>query len=445
MLTAFVAGCTRTPPPQPAARPDLIVLVIDALRPDHLGSHGYARPTSPNLDRLAERGARFEHAMSAANYTTASVPSIFTGLFPSVHGVFAEGDRLDDGFLTLAERLRDLSYATAAFAPNPSLGRRFNFDQGFDLFDDKALHNEETIPWKKFETAERIRKGALSFVDGVAAEKPVFLYLHYRDVHGPYVPPPPFDRVFVDAAVESAAALSAAQREAIPEYLRLEGAPATLAHYLAQYDGEILYTDGRIGALLEALESRGRLRHAWIVVTADHGESFLDHGVWNHGNELYQEEIHVPLILVAPQGRGRGRRIGDLVSGVDLLPTLLEAAGAPPPAGVQGRSLLPLLDGARLPRTTLFAEGRGRLAVRDGRFKLLRDADAGVWRQFDLAADPGERVDLRASPGAPIARLQEAGRRFLAESRALAAGRPRTKVAIDADLERELRTLGYLP
>lgn len=444
---ALLAGCTAPAARRAAGdRPDLLVLVVDALRADHLGCYGYPRATSPTLDALAARGTLFEQAQSAANYTTASVPSIFTGLYPSVHGVFVEGDRLSDAARTLAERLRALGYATAAFAPNPSLGRRFHFDQGFDLYDDKALRNDETVPWRHFETAERIQAGALRFLDA-HADRPVFLYLHYRDVHGPYVPPPPYDRLFWDAAAERGAgarALAAAESDARPDYLDLAGAPERLDYYVAQYDGEIRYTDDRIGALLGELERRGRLARTWILVTADHGEAFLDHGVWNHGTELFQEEIHVPLILVAPDGRGRGRRDGGLAAGVDLLPTLLAAAGAPAPTGVQGRSLLPRLAGAPADGAPVFAEGRGRVAVRHGRFKLLRDAGAARWRLYDLVADPGETHDLATGGGATAGRLESFARRFLAVSRGLGGRFPRARVGLDDGLERELRALGYL-
>ncbi len=443
----LASGCTA--PPQRAAavdHPDLLVLVIDALRPDHLGCYGYPRATSPTLDALAARGTLFERAQSAANYTTASVPSIFTGLYPSVHGVFSEGDRLSDAALTLAERLQDIGYATAAFAPNPSLGRRFNFDQGFDLYDDKALRNDEVPPWRHFETADRIQAGALRFLDE-HADRPVFLYLHYRDVHGPYVPPPPYDRLFWNgsaAAGTAARPLSAEEIAARPDYLDLEGAPERLDYYMAQYDGEIRYTDDRIASLLAALERRGRLSRSWIVVTADHGEAFLDHGAWNHGNELYQEEVHVPLILVAPDGRGAGRRDPAPVSGVDLLPTLLSAAGAPSPTGLQGRSLLSRLSGSSPAPATIFSEGRNRVAVLAGRHKLLRDAGAERWRLFDLAADPRERDDLAAVASATRAELERESPRFLAASRRLAAPFPRARVEIDGTLERELRALGYL-
>lgn len=436
-----MSGCEAPSRPD---RPDIFVLVIDALRPGHMGCYGYPRETTPTLDSLTASGAVFEHALSAANYTLASVPSIFTGVFPSVHGVVEEGDRLSDEVTTLAERLRDLGYATAAFAPNPSLGRRFNFGQGFDLYDDKALRNDETVPWRHFETAERIQSAALRFLDARPSE-PHFLYLHYRDVHGPYVPPPPYDRMFLEGSeLRPPRQLTPAEISARPDYLTLDGAPEELDYYLAQYDGEIRYTDDRIAELLAALKQRGRLRRAWIIVTADHGESFLEHGVWNHGSELFEEEIHVPLIIVAPDGRGRGRRIAYGAQGTDLFPTLLQMAGAPVPAGIQGQSLLSLLEGAVWPERTRFAEGRGRAMVRLGRHKLLWHGVERRYMLFDLQVDPGETRDLLAGRKLDARRLEHSLRRFVLSSRELARSFPRERVAVDGQLERELRALGYL-
>jgi arylsulfatase len=440
---AFLGFCF-VPAERTVEPPNLIVLVIDALRVGHVGAYGYERPTTPELDRLAARAAVFENASSAANYTTASVPSMFTGFLPTAHGVFAEGDRLDDGFVTLAERLSAAGYSAAAFAPNPSLGRRFNFDQGFDLYDDKALRNEETVKWRHFETAERIQRAALAFLDRSPADRPVFLYLHYRDVHGPYVPPPPYDTFFVDDAVRSAPALDPASARALPEYLRLDDAPQTLAHYVAQYDGGIRYTDGKIAEFLSELERRGRLANAWIVVTADHGESFLEHGAWNHGNELFQEEIHVPLILLSPDGRGSGRRIADVVSGIDLYPTLLAAAGLRVDETGPARNLLPLLEGGAGEVRAVCSEGPRKLAVRREGWKLMRSADERRWRLFDLVSDPGERIDRAAERPDRVTELEAEGRRCLADARRQAVGRAPSRVEIGTELERELRALGYL-
>ena len=173
--------------------PNILVLVIDALRPDHVGNLGYRQNTTPTLDALASRGITFTDNTSPSSYTRATVPSIFTGVFPSVHGVLTQGKErqvVSDEFTTLAELLQTRGYATAAFMPNPSLSRAFNFDQGFDLYDDSILlRAHDGTRSSEYETARKIHRSALEWLDSTPADR-FFLYLHYRDVHGPYLPPP---------------------------------------------------------------------------------------------------------------------------------------------------------------------------------------------------------------------------------------------------------------
>lgn len=448
LFTVLTGACAE--PRGPSRDPNVLFLVVDALRPDHLGYAGYARDVSPCLDELAGRSAVFGSARSVANFTRASVPSLFTGVLPSAHGVFDRTDRLHDGFETLAEILAERGYATAAFAPNPSLDRRHNFGQGFDLWDDRILREEDPYDWRSFETASRIQDAALRFLAG-HPERPFFLYLHYRDVHGPYLPPPRYKEMFWrddDRDRSSLTRLSSAQLAAIPEYMRLAEAPPYLEYYVSQYDAEIRYTDDRICELLGVLDSTGRLADTIVVVTADHGESFLEHGDWNHGNELYEEELQVPLLLRVPGESHPDLPIETTVTGLDLMPTVLDLVGAAAPSYLEGRSLVPLLRGERWPERAAISEGKKRIrvAVFKGGWKLLRLGESGEWRVFDLVRDPGERNDLSGVGGgndraramvkdwrrAQI-RNEEIRRRFPAEG-----------VDFDEALDAELRALGYL-
>lgn len=440
-------GCGR--PPEPPLRPNILFLVVDALRADHVGAYGYAQPTTPCLDDLAHRGALFLEARSAANFTRSSVPSLFTGYFPSVHGVVDPDASLHDGFETLAELFASAGYATAAWVPNPSLERRLNFDQGFELYDDDVLDEEAAEEWQRHETARWLNRGALAFLD-VHQDRPVFLYLHYRDVHGPYLPPPGYRELFWDdrrlARQESLRPLSAGDLSKMPDYLRLDGAPPFLEFYLAQYDAEIRYTDDRICELLTELDRRGTMERTLLIITADHGESFLEHGVWNHGNELYEEELRVPLLVVDPQGRGGGLRIASPVQGVDLFPTLLALAGLEDHGRHQGRSLVPLLAGeAWLDRVT-YAEGKRwvRIAAFEREWKLMRDYRAGAWQLFDLANDPGERRNLFSGSNESARRLGRQLSRFRADGERLAKDFPAGLVPADPRIDAELRALGYL-
>lgn len=435
-----------------ASPPNLLVIVIDAQRADHLSSYGYSRPTSPGIDAFAARGARFTRAVSVSNRTGTSMASMWTGLLPSRHGVFRTGDVLDEGFTTLAELLRARGYRTAAWCPNPSLDRSFGHAQGWDAYDDDVLtrvDGDTREPWRRWETASAINERALRWIAAEPA-KPFLAWLHYRDVHGPYVPPPPWDRAFPPRGKRP---LTAAEIAARPPYLTLPDDGDDLQHYLAQYDGDVGYTDLRVAELLADLERRGVLEDTVVVITADHGEAFLEHGQWNHDASLYEEEVHIPLIVVRPGGTGRV--VERVVSSLDLFPTLLALAGAPASSS-DGESLVPLLDGAGsgYRREHAFAESRAswrrvQRAVRDGKWKLIaRDRPAAVlfgssYELYDLDADPREQRDLAAAEPERTAAMAAALRAAL-ESPTVAPGSAAARPAIEQGLEQRLEALGYV-
>ncbi len=449
LLIALVAASCERQGAEDRPQPNVYLLVVDALRADHVSAHGYRRDTTPCLDRLAAEGVLFERARSASNYTRSSVPSLFTGFQPSVHGVVEPSDRLHDGFETLAEYFSAAGYATAAWAPNPSLERRLNFGQGFEHYDDQVLDPEAEEEWLQFETVRRINSRALRFAEE-ANRRPLFLYLHYRDVHGPYLPPPEYRNLFWNereiGQVEMRA-LTPAELEVMPTYLRLESGPQVREYYVSQYDAEIRYTDDEICGLLSELERRGLLQNSLIVVTSDHGEAFLEHGRWNHGNELFEEEIRVPLVLAGSVlGARAGVRLATPAQGVDVMPTILELAGLRVRRQLQGISLVPLLEGGTLPARTVFAEGKKsiRLAAIYGEYKLLRNARTGAWALYDLAADPGEIEDL-FEESHPRARYLggELGR-YRRQAAELARSFPVRKIPSTPKLEQDLKALGYL-
>ena len=452
---AGVGAAASSPPDGARGRPgppSLLVIVIDTQRADHLSSYGYARPTSPGLDALATRGARFTSAVSVSNRTGTSMASLWTGMLPSRHGVFRTGDVLDEHFVTVAELLRVRGYRTGAWCPNPSLDRAFGHAQGWDAYDDdvlKRVADDARAPWRRWETATAINERALRWI-AERPEQPFFAWLHYRDVHGPYVPPPPYDEMFPPLGTRPIAAAEAAAR---PVYLTLPGDGNDLQHYLGQYDGGVRYTDQRIAELLAELERRGVLERTVVVVTSDHGEAFLEHGQWNHDASLYEEEVHVPLIVVRPGGSARV--VERVVSSLDLFPTLLALAGAPVPSS-DGESLLPLLAGedAGYRRERAYAESRApwrrvQRAVREGRWKLIaRERIAArlfgsSLELYDLASDPGEARDLAAAEPARAQAMAEELSVVLARPSApgpAAAARPQ----IDDELERRLEALGYV-
>lgn len=389
----WISGC------QPKRNPNVLVLVVDALRPDHMGCYGYPLPTSPAMDALARRGVLFADATSLASYTRAAVPSIFASVHPGAHGILNQGKEveiLSDEYVTLAETLKERGYVTAAFAPNPSLHRSFNFDQGFDLYDDDFQIGVRGA--QEFETARRINERTLAWLRA-NPEKPFFAYLHYRDVHAPYVPPAPYDKMFDKPG--AGRPLSEAEYKSHPPDMRKPHRFRDLDTYVELYDGEIRYTDDHLGRFLETISKEGFLENTVIFLTADHGESFLEHRSWTHGSGLYEELTRVPLLMVLPGDEHKGRRVTEPVQTTDIYPTVLELLDAELPPQVQGRSLLGDLDAKRPVFSEALVSRRHRpwnfgqmVAVRSGGWKLIYNRWGRSGELYNLAQDPGETRDL---------------------------------------------------
>lgn len=438
---------------QPQRDPNVLLVVIDALRPDHLGCYGYARDTSPRLDALALRGVLFTDATSPASYTRAAVPSIFASVYPGAHGVFSQAKNvevLSDEYTTLAETLKARGYRTAAFMPNPSLHRTFNFDQGFDLYNDDFPAGEGP-EHEVHETARKINDRVLRWLRG-DREKPFFAYLHYRDVHGPYVPPPPYDTLFPRTG--EGRLLTRAEYQAQPLDIRRPRRYRDLDSYITLYDGEIRYTDDQIAQLLDTLKKEGFLDHTVIVVTADHGESFLEHGYWTHGTDLYEEQIRVPLLLVLPGDRHAGRRVETPVQTVDIYPTILSLLDLEIPAVLQGESLFDAIEGDADPDRPIFSEARVNrhkrpagggqfVSVRAGAWKLIFNRTKRSAELYNLRDDPGEKNDL-------VAREPERARELLRHLKAYDEDNARRshwrkgQEALPEDVVEGLRSLGYV-
>ncbi|HYG64316.1 MAG TPA: sulfatase [Thermoanaerobaculia bacterium] len=440
VMAATCLGC------RPAAerRPDVIVYLVDTLRADHLGCYGYPRETSPRIDAFAAESVLFENAVAQSAWTRPAVTSILTGLDPHSHGVQERLDALPMSLDTLPEILRREGYQTAAFVSSAVITAKFGFDQGFDTFQQRV---KETIEAER-PTSEWVNEEALRWLEQRDPDRPFFLFLHTLDPHMPYQPPEPFRRRLAPDAdpraglLENVVALRDGQR---PSSAREREEISAL------YDAEIAANDAAFGRLIAELRARGLYDPLVLVFVSDHGEELLDHGGWEHGASLYQELIHVPLMLKLPGRTGAGRRIGETVRQVDVLPTLLDVLGGKIPPGIQGRSLLPLLQSpSRRPRrppaafSSLDVDGRRiESAILQDRkliHTLAHDRRPAGLELYDLAADPGERRNLAAADPATVRGLS-----WLLEQRAR-AGTPEKppQVPLDPELEKQLRALGYL-
>ncbi|MDD5556458.1 MAG: sulfatase [bacterium] len=438
-----------------SSRPNIIIILVDALRRDHVGCYGYHRDITPSIDDLARSSIIFDTAIAQATSTKMSVGSLFSSLYPSVHtaienqGHGMTGDVLPSNVRTLAEVLRDHGYMTIGVSGNPHVSPVFGFDQGFmlfkcvDYFGDQASVNADLL-------TDLALKSVLS-----NPGRPYFLYLHYMNTHAPYALPPPYDSMFVDTRKGSpteAAILS--QWMKVCPYLatgdrRTDVVAEDVPPIIDRYDGTIAYTDACVGRLLATLEGENKLRNTIIVLLADHGEEFLEHGNIGHVGTLYDELIRIPMILRMPQRRHAGRRILDIVEVVDLFPTILEYAGVGFDADdICGRSLMGLIKDGTPVRSDAYSEHyQFARSLRTVRHKYIYPRVSSVKEQlFDLESDPRECGNI-ASVHADLVGHYKA----MVEGRAADLDEMRNRlgiagesVAIGEGTREILRALGYI-
>lgn len=390
LFLPWLAACS--PPAEPEivtapapARPSLILVTLDTTRADHLGAYGHAAALTPTLDRLAAEGTRFDRAYATVPLTTPSHASMLTGLYPPRHGVRSNGDAvLPDAVPTVAERLQEAGYATAASVSAFVTTRVWNLDQGFDAYYD-ALPGSARKRWGRERAADAVVDDALVWLEDAPGDAPWFLWVHFYDPHAPFQAPERLNERF------------AGER-------------------FGAYDAEIAFVDEQIARLRGAASARaGAGGLAWVIA-GDHGEALEDtHGELGHGLLLYDETMRVPLIVRGPEPLAAGRTWGEAVSVADVAPTLLALAGLGPLPDIDGVDLLAVADGST-PRAPVYMESLSaqqrfgfhpEQASAAGTLKLM---DTPAPRLFDLAVDPGEQENLVAARPADAGRLREAVR-----------------------------------
>jgi len=414
--------------------------VIDTARADRFSFDGYARDTTPAIAALAKEGVVYERATSPAPWTLPAHASLFTGLFPSTHGADSGHLWLDDERVTLAELFRDDGYRTLGYVENPCIGKLFNFQQGFETFEEVWLGaTREGADTGAEETNRRIDRW-LAFREGnvEARRQPFFMFINYVEPHLPYKPPEPERSRFLTPPVD-AQAVARLSRFRHPEEVKYILGSVTLSagdlRVLSDlYDGEIAYVDRHVGEVAGLLRQRGLLDRTVLAVTSDHGEMLGEHGLMDHKLNLYQQVLRIPLVLRYPPSVAPGLRIESPVMLQDLYPTLLSLAGvdqppAPPNAagaggpawppesrvlpGITGLTPGPIRGatvddpliaeyahpGEFLDAMKTVAQGadltrwsRSLEAIQAGGQKLIWSSD-GRNEQYDLTSDPMETTD----------------------------------------------------
>jgi len=468
-LVAYVAGaaltagvletCTAREPAAPT-QPNVIVLLVDTLRAQSLGTYDYERPTSPRLDALAREGFLFEQARAQAPCTFPSVNSILTGQAPSRFSSQKEGRMgIPEATPSIAEILRGAGYATSAVSASPIVRKnpsRFNphggFDRGFDRFDDSCV-------WKD---ASCLNEHGLREL--ATLQEPFFLYLHYMDPHGPYRPPEGWPRQFANSDYDGPQDILRGDPNPIAKQIAATGSfepgefsRADIDHLRDLYDDEIAYFDAKLGEMLDELASRGLTDRTILVLLADHGEEFLEHGQVKHCHMVYDTEVKTPLLIDLPPAiePASPRRITTPAANLDLLPTLLDYLEIEPPIDLPGKSLRGAIGSAAdrgVPRRDpVVSSWAGLRSATDGRFKLIVRLGTGDAELYNLANDPDETTNLLAGKyEAPRHReYQRQARRLgraidhwiqAVEAKPGDEGAPRW----DDDALERLRSLGYI-
>jgi len=387
------------------APPDIVLITVDTLRPDHLGLYGYGRPTSPNLDERFRHGLIFARAYTTEASTAPSVATILTGLLPQEHRVRLFYQLLSRSIPTIADLLPN-AYQTAAFVSNMVLtDEAIGLAAHFDHYDDYVSRKEPLRDmWER--NARDTTNAVLTWLATLSdPERPLFLWVHYMDPHGPYHPPAHWKRSFSHSGTRPI------DPEQVPVYHREPGVTDALA-YMDAYDEEIAYSDSEIGRLLDGIEQRRGLDQTLVVFTADHGESMVEHErAFMHGYHVYDEIARVPLAIVAP--KIKPQRHDELVSTIDIAPTILRFAGVTPPAEMSGVDLLaPSIPADRTvftEATAQFAASLQRRSAVRGGGKWIAEINAESERiekfyYYDLSADPLELVRRPWPAEAPAAR-----------------------------------------
>jgi arylsulfatase A-like enzyme len=453
------AGCGAAPEPAPPAgtdRPNVMVVLVDALRADRLGPYGFReRPTSPNLDRFAAQSVVFERAISQDGWTVPSVASLFSGVYPQTHGVLrfidpkshfeggGEGggpvlmDAMSQDHTTLAERFAAAGYATAAILKSDVINAGRGFEQGFEHFEFLSQP-----PKDRLDSGAQLTDATLRWLATHGGDpRPFFLYLHYMDPHTSYIAPEPYysrySTGFSSSLDGNHGPIVAFNEEGSPEPTADD-----IGKLLALYDAEIEYWDSQFGRLVDHLAASGLLNGTIVVVTADHGEAFWEHELFEH-RAVFQENIWVPMIFRVPGVAPA--RISSLVQMIDIGPTVVELAGVEPGPHWVGlshaeaiRSGSPVLE---QPVSSEWA-GERTLITPDGLKILLGHGEP---RLYDLTADPGETVNLAERRPEDFARLKD-----LLELRFREAVELKGRFAAAGPTEltpeqvEDLRALGYL-
>jgi len=457
-LSSILSACTLMSDEPPR---HVIVISMDTTRADQFGFMGNRNVLTPHLDAIAAESIVLTDCMTVAPTTLVSHTSLFTGKYAHHHGTPRNGYMVNRDNVMLAEILKEAGFTTAGFAGSFALDSRFDFAQGFDTYDETfdVLVGDDGADENQ-RRAEKVTDAVLAYLDANGVPDRLFLFAHYFDPHSPYVAPAPF-RVMYDPEGEQGPAPFSEM--VIDE--RLEAGPEQQQlgrRLISQYAAEISYMDFHIGRLVDELQRRGILDEAVLLVTSDHGESFMEHlRTFSHGYLVYQASMHSVGVIRLPGGKGGGRKITGTVSNIDLLPTLLAILGISPPPGIDGEAIPLGVDDDALPQRTRFGQAtrprkrheadprwmnmlKARV-IRSGRYKFIQTPYLGTEEMYDLESDPNEQRNLLDEASAETSEIAARLRAELTAWAESADPLPTRFEPSQRDETRErLKSLGYI-
>jgi arylsulfatase A-like enzyme len=424
-----------------------LFILIDDLRMDHLSCYGYYRKTSPTIDSLATKGVRFEQAITSSSHTSASVPTIFTSLYPITHGARISTETaygISPEQKTLTSILAQHGYTTAAFiADNPFI-KLSGIDQDFATYFDGTVFTK--LPTYSIFFQKIVRKFLVRDIRAENLNKivmrwlkrnyqyPFFLYIHYMDVHYPMLPYKEHIKL-----LEEQAKLDIAKCKGYP--FRNEKDAEKLYSIISRYDGDIRYLDEHIGRLLNYLKSLSLTEETLVIIAADHGEELQEHGSIGHGDHLYDEVIRVPLIFYMPSRIQKLTIISQQVGTIDIMPTILDLLDIPAPSLIQGKSLVPLISGVSTNEKRYIFGGQGSF-VRTTDWKLIYNKETNNYELYDLKSDPDEQNNLIDTQPEIAARLKFSLAQHIKKSKKFSINP--SKATFTEDITKRLKALGYI-
>ena len=402
---------------------NVILITISSLRADHVGSLGYERDTTPNLDKFAKENILFSNAFAVSGWMIPAHGSIFTSLYPGRHGATHIENKLSNEHQTLAEILKKNGYYCAGFCCNPRLDDEHGFARGFDLYDDYSVQimleslafENAAVDIDKQRTNALINDAAVNWLQN-NSHRPFFMFVHYYDNHWDYTPPPPY-RDLYDPGYTGPIDGTEIAREPL-----FSNPPDVkdIRHIIALYDGEVKQTDNDLSEMLKVLSDMKLPENSIVIILADHGEQFYEHGHTSH-HGVYEELIHIPMAISIPGSQAKSKKIDSLVSQVDIMPTILDYLGITIPEFCQGRSLKPLIEG-RIEEINqfIFTEYTGGaipdcFAVRSKRYKLYTNSSGELFA-YDLLKDPKEQAPIATSDFPPEVKIIEKNLRNLMQA-----------------------------